>query len=159
MNKNNNYFEIIVGTFVLFCAIFFFFTSFKSAKVGTTSGYHVIAKFDNVDGISGGSDVKIAGVKVGTVVDQSLDEKDFRATLKLNIENKVKLSTDSSAKISSEGLLGSKYLSLTPGGDEENLKEGDEIQYTQSSVSFEDLLGKFIFGNNDKGDKDKNEKK
>ncbi len=159
MNKNNNYFEIIVGTFVLFCAIFFFFTSFKSAKVGTASGYHVIAKFDNVDGIAGGSDVKIAGVKIGSVVDQTLDEKDFRATLKLNIANQIKLPNDSSAKISSEGLLGSKYLSITPGGDDENLKDGDEIQYTQSSVSFEDLLGKFIFGSKDKDDQNKNEKK
>ncbi len=159
MNKNNNYFEIIVGTFVLFCAIFFFFSSFKSAKISTSSGYHIIAKFENVDGISGGSDVKIAGVKVGTVVDQALDEKDFRATLTLNIENKIKLPTDSSLKISSEGLLGSKYLALTPGGDDENLKDGDEIQYTQSSVSFEDLLGKFIFGEKDKSSKGENEKK
>jgi phospholipid/cholesterol/gamma-HCH transport system substrate-binding protein len=150
MHKNNNYFEIIVGTFVLFCAIFFFITSFKSAKIGTLDGYNLIAKFDNVDGISGGSDVKIAGVKIGKVVNQTLDEKDFRAVLHINIENQVKLPEDSSVKISSEGLLGSKYLSITPGGDDENLKDGGEIQYTQSSISFEDLLGKFIFGDKEK---------
>lgn len=158
MNKTNNYFEIIVGTFVLFCAIFFFFNSFKSAKVSTNGGYHLIAKFDNVDGINGGSDVKISGVKIGTVEDQFLDEKDFRATLRLNISQSVKLPADTSAKIASEGLLGSKYLSITPGGDEENLKDGEEIQFTQSSVNFEDLLGKFIFGNDKDKDK-KNDKK
>jgi len=157
MNKTNNYFEIIVGTFVLFCAAFFFFTSFRSAKINNAGGYHLIAKFENIDGIKNGSDVKISGVKIGTVEDQFLDEKDFRATLKLNIDSKVKLSSDTSAKIASEGLLGSKYLSITPGGDEENLKEGDEIAFTQSSVNLEDLLGKFIF--NDKDKDKKNEKK
>lgn len=152
MNKQNNYFEIIVGTFVLFCAAFFFFNSFKSAKISNLNGFHLLAKFDNIDGISNGSDVKISGVKVGTVENQLLDEKTFRATLKLNIDPSVKIAADSSAKIASEGLLGSKYLSITPGGDEENLKDGEEILFTQSSVNLEDLLGKFIFSN---GDKDK----
>lgn len=157
MNKNNNYFEIIVGTFVLFCAVFFFVSSFRSANVGETGGYHLVAKFENIDGIAVGSDVKISGVKVGTVESQFLDEKDFRAALQLNIYNSVKLPADSSAKIASEGLLGSKYLAIAPGGDEEFLKEGDEIMFTQSSVNLEDLLGKFIFSA-DK-EKDKNEKK
>lgn len=153
MNKNNNYFEIIVGTFVLFCAIYFFATSFKSAKVSSSGGYEVIAKFENIDGIVVGSDVKISGVKIGTVSEQFLDEKDFRATLKILINHNIKIPTDSSAKISSEGLLGSKYLSITPGGDDESLALGDEIQFTQSSVNFEDLLGKFIFSNEQKNDK------
>jgi len=157
MNKTSNYFEIIVGTFVLFCAIFFLFSSLRSTQVSDAKGYRLIAKFDNIDGINSGSDVKISGVKVGTVEEQILDEKDFRAVLKINLNNSVKLPSDSSAKISSEGLLGSKYLSISPGGDEENLKDGEEIQFTQSSVSFEDLLGKFIFG--DKNKKEEDEKK
>jgi phospholipid/cholesterol/gamma-HCH transport system substrate-binding protein len=157
MNKTNNYFEIIIGTFVLFCAIFFLFSSLRSAQVSDTKGYRLIAKFDNIDGINSGSDVKISGVKVGTVEEQILDEKDFRAVLKINLNNSLKLPADSSVKISSEGLLGSKYLSISPGGDEENLKDGEEIQFTQSSVSFEDLLGKFIFG--DKNKKEEDEKK
>jgi phospholipid/cholesterol/gamma-HCH transport system substrate-binding protein len=157
MNKTSNYFEIIVGTFVLFCAIFFLFSSLRSTQVSDAKGYRLIAKFDNIDGINSGSDVKISGVKVGTVEEQILDEKDFRAVLKINLNNSVKLPSDSSAKISSEGLLGSKYLSISPGGDDENLKDGEEIQFTQSSVSFEDLLGKFIFG--DKNKKEEDEKK
>ncbi len=148
MNKNNNYFEIIVGTFVLFCAIFFFATSFQSANIGSTDGYHIIAKFENIDGIASGSDVKISGVKVGTVEEQYLDEEDFRATLKLNIKSDVQLPLDSSAKIASEGLLGSKYLAISPGADDETLIEGDEILFTQSSVNLEELLGKFIFSSN-----------
>jgi phospholipid/cholesterol/gamma-HCH transport system substrate-binding protein len=149
MQKTSNYFEIIVGTFVLFCAAFFFFDSFKNAKVGTISGYHLIAKFEDAGGIASGSDVKISGVKIGTVEGQLLDEKDFRAVLRMNIGNNIKLPSDSSVKIASEGLLGGKFLSITPGGDEENLKDGDEITFTQSSVNFEDLLGKFIFNSQD----------
>lgn len=153
MNKHNNYFEIIVGTFVLLAAIFFLTSSYKSAKIGASEGYEVIAKFDNIDGISNGSDVKISGVKIGTISDQFLDEKDFRATLKILVNKDIKIPTDSSAKISSEGLLGSKYLSITPGGDDESLAAGAEILFTQSSVNFEDLLGKFIFSNEQKNEK------
>lgn len=155
MNKNNNYFEIIVGTFVLVCAIYFFVSSFKNAKVGNIGGYEILAKFENIDGIANGSDVKISGVKIGSVIDQYLDEKDFRATLKISINDSVKLPIDSSAKIASEGLLGSKYLSITPGGDIEEMKSGDEIMFTQSSVNLEDLLGKFIFSSSDKKDNKK----
>jgi phospholipid/cholesterol/gamma-HCH transport system substrate-binding protein len=157
MHKTNNYFEVIVGTFVLLCAIFFFVSSFKSSKVSNLGGFHLIAKFENIDGISNGSDVKISGVKIGTVESQFLSDKDFRATLKLNIDPSIKLPLDSSAKVASEGLLGSKYLSITPGSDEEFLSEGDEISFTQSSVNLEDLLGKFIF-NDDKDKKDKGNK-
>jgi len=159
MQKTSNYFEIIVGTFVLFCAIFFLFNSFQSSKVKTDGGYHLLAKFDNAEGIAVGSDIKISGIKIGTVEEQFLDEKDFRAVLKLNIAKNVKLSSDSSAKIASEGLLGSKYLSLSPGSDDENLKDGEEISFTQSSVNFEDLLGKFIFSSNSSKNETKNETK
>jgi phospholipid/cholesterol/gamma-HCH transport system substrate-binding protein len=159
MNKTSNYFEIIVGTFVLVAAIWFFVSSAKNAKLTAKAHrYHVIAKFDNSDGISPGSDVKISGVNVGIVEDQSLDQQTFRAVLKMAIDDSVKLSSDSSAKISSEGLLGSKFLSLQPGSDENNLKDGDEIRFTQSSVSFEDLLGKFIFSSSSSKE-NKDEKK
>ena len=73
ISKNNNYFDFIVGTFVLFCAAIFFFTSFNSSSIKTSLGYELIAKFDNANGISSGSDVKISGVKVGTVITQSID--------------------------------------------------------------------------------------
>lgn len=160
MHKANNYFEIIVGTFVLFCAVFFLFGSMKSAKVkGGESGYNLIAKFDNIEGINSGSDVKISGVKVGTVVEQFLDEKSYRATLKIILKNSVQLPADSSAKISSEGLLGSKFLSIEIGSEEEMLKAGEEIRFTQSSVNFEDLLGKFIFNSTSNKEDKKDAKK
>jgi phospholipid/cholesterol/gamma-HCH transport system substrate-binding protein len=155
MSKTNNNFEVIIGTFVLVAAAFFMFFSANIAGLGTKEGYNILAKFDNIDGITIGTDVKISGVKIGTVEDQYLDKDDFRATLKLKINDGVKVPADSSAKISSEGLLGSKYLAIFPGGDIENLNEGEEIIFTQSSVNLEDLLGKFIFSSNsDKNSED-----
>ena len=151
--KQNNYFEIIVGTFVLLCAAFFFFSSFKSAKIKTNDGYNLIAKFDDASGIEAGGDVKISGIKVGTVSDSTLDSKNFRATLIFSVSKDLKLPTDSSAKIVSSGLLGEKYLAITPGADEEFLKDGEEVAFTQSSVNFEQLLGKFMFNSDDKKDK------
>lgn len=152
INKNNNYFDFIIGTFVILCAGLFFLNSFKSAKVSDSDGYFLIAKFDNINGISGGSDVKISGVKIGTVIDQFIDEKTFRATIKFSINDKIKLPSDSSAKIVSDGLLGSKFLEINPGSQEDLLNEGDELIFTQSSVNFEDLLARFMFS-----DKKKNE--
>lgn len=149
--KQNNYFEIIVGTFVLLCAGFFFFSSFKSAKIKTNYGYNLIAKFDDAGGIEAGSDVKISGIKVGTVNNNVLDNQTYRAILTFGISNEVKLPNDSSAKIVSSGLLGEKYLEISPGGSEDFLKDGEEINFTQSSINFEQLLGKFMFSdkNND----------
>ncbi len=158
MGKNHNYFEIIVGSFVLISATTFLFNSFKSSEVNAKDGYELIAKFDNIDGLTVGSDVKISGVKVGSVTEQFLDEKTYRAAIKINVKKDVKLSSDSSAKVASEGLLGSKYLAIEPGADDENLKSGEEIKFTQSSVNFEELLGKFIFSANSEN-KNKDEDK
>ncbi len=156
--KHSNYFEIIVGTFVLACAAIFFFNSFKSAKIKTSGGYNLVAKFDNVGGVEAGSDVKIAGVKIGIVENNLLDKETYRAVTTLIVNNDVKLPTDSSAKIVSSGLIGDKFLEITPGADEEFLKNGDELRFTQSSVNFEQLLGKFMFSG-DKKDEKKDENK
>ena len=156
--KSSNYFEIIVGTFVLACAAIFFFNSFNSAKIKTTNGYHIIAKFDNASGIEAGSDVKVSGVKVGTIENNFLDNESYRATLQIMVDKSIKLPLDSSAKIVSSGLLGEKYLEISPGSDEEFLQENNEIMFTQSSVNFEDLLGKFIFNGDSKKKNTENEK-
>jgi len=152
MNKSHNYFDFLIGSLVLLGAIGFFFYSFKNSKISTNEGYNIFAKFENADGISIGSDIKISGIKVGSIVEQSLDEKTFKANLKMNVLDNIKIPSDSSAKIVSEGLLGSKYISISLGGDEENLKDGQEILFTQSSVNFEELLGKFIFSGKNKNE-------
>ncbi len=150
MKKNINHFEVIIGAIVLLCAIVFLYSSTKIAKIKSPSGYIVTAKFDNSSGIETGSDVTISGVKIGTVQDYDLDATDYRAVITLLVENKIKLPVDSSIKITSSGLLGSKYLEISPGSDEEMLTNNDEILFTQSSISLEELLGKFLFSSSDK---------
>lgn len=142
----NNIFEILVGTFVLVCAICFFTLSLRKSHIPTSDNYEVYAEFDNIEGVGAGSDIKISGVKIGTIADQTLNIKTYRAKLKLNIDKNIKLPKDSSAKIASSGLLGGKYLSIEPGAEDDLLENGDEIKFTQSAISLEDMLGKFIFG-------------
>lgn len=150
MKKNINYFEVIIGTIVLVVAITFLYSSTKSAKIKAPSGYQLTAKFENSSGIETGSDVTISGVKIGVVKDYDLDTTDYRAVITLLVRENVKLPVDSSIKITSSGLLGSKYLEIAPGSDEEFLSHNDEILFTQSSVSLEELLGKFLFSSSDK---------
>lgn len=156
MTKNKNYFEIIVGFFVLFCALFFLFSSMKTANVRSSAvGYSLVASFNNVGGIAVGSDVKVAGVKVGVVTESKLDPKSYQAKIVFSVAKDIKIPADSSAKISSDGLLGGKFLAIEIGGDSEYLVDNQEITFTQSSVNFEDLLGKFIFNNDNKANNSK----
>lgn len=148
----HNLFEVVVGTFVLFSAIYFFFFSFNKSGISTTKTYQVLAKFDNVDGVSAGSDIKISGVKVGSVNSETIDPETYQAILKLDIDKNVQLPKDSSAKILSSGLLGGKYIGIEIGAEEEMLTNGERIMFTQSGVNFEELLAKFIFGSNKKDD-------
>jgi len=152
----NNLFEVIVGTFVLGSAIYFFFFSFNKSNISTSKTYQVSAKFDNIDGVSIGSDIKISGVKIGTVASEIIDPETYRAILKLNINQEIKLPTDSSAKILSSGLLGGKYIGIEVGAEEEMLQNGGQIQFTQSGINFEELLGKFIFGSSKKDGENEN---
>jgi phospholipid/cholesterol/gamma-HCH transport system substrate-binding protein len=137
--------ETVTGACVLLVAVAFL--AYAVAHSGRTSGsgYSLIARFEHIDGLAVGSDVRIAGVKVGTVTDAQIDPKTFLAVVSLTVQNDVQLPKDSAAAITSESLLGGKYISLSPGGDETDLKPGQTITITQSSVSLEELLGKFIF--------------
>lgn len=135
-----------MGALVLLTAGFFVATAYQNSGIRNESGYTISANFDRVDGIARGTDVKIGGIKIGTVQDMSLDTESFRAKVILNISDKVKLPSDSSAEIASEGLLGGKFVNIVPGAEEDNLKNGGKIEYTQSSINLEQLLGKFAFG-------------
>ncbi len=123
------------------------FLAFAVAHSGrsTASGYTLVARFDRIDGLNPGADVRIGGVKVGTVVDERIDPKTFQAEVTLTVRDDMRLPRDTSAEVTSESLLGGKFLNLTPGGDTALLAPGGTITLTQSSVSLEQLLGKFIF--------------
>ena len=137
--------ETLTGALVLVVAVVFL--AYAVAHSGRTagSGYELNARFDHIDGLAIGGDVRIAGVKVGTVTDEQIDPKTFSAIVSLTVREGIQLPKDTGASIVSESLLGGKYISLSPGGDEAVLKPGQTITVTQSSVSLEELLGKFIF--------------
>ena len=139
--------EILTGAVVLLvAALFVVYAAGQSGRsLGGTSGITLSAKFDRIDGLSPGADVRIGGVKVGSVIDQRIDPTTYLAVLRLTVDQAIKLPTDSSAEITSEGLLGGRYVSLVPGGADKMLADGGEITITQSAVSLESLLGRFIF--------------
>ena len=110
----------------------------------------ITAKFNNVDGIEVGSDIKISGVKVGVVTEKSLDYETYRAILKFSIDKAVKIPLDSNAAVVSSGLLGGKYIDIRPGSEENYIQENGKISYTQSSINLEELIGKFAFGGQSK---------
>jgi len=137
--------EVLTGAVVLLVAAGFLAYAVAHSGRSATSGYTLYAKFEHIDGMSVGADVKLAGVKVGSVIEQRIDPQNYVAVVALTVRGDIKLPKDSAAIITSESLLGGKYLSLQPGGDETMLQPGQTITITQSSVSLEELLGKFIF--------------
>jgi phospholipid/cholesterol/gamma-HCH transport system substrate-binding protein len=137
--------ETVAGAVVLAVAFGFLAYAILHSGRSVTSGYPLTASFDHIDGLNVGSDVRIAGVKVGSVTSEVIDPKTFQAIVTLSVRDGIELPKDTAAEITSESLLGGKYINLSPGGDETNLKPGQAITITQSSVSLEQLLGKFIF--------------
>lgn len=140
-----NLVETLMGAVVLVVAGYFMVFAYTSTNVRSVRGYEVIAKFERVDGVATGTDVKISGIKVGTLVDQKLDPDTFLAVLRLSLDNSVKLPEDTVAQIASEGLLGSNFVALVPGGADKIIPPGGEIKYTQAPVNLVQMLGKFIF--------------
>jgi len=137
--------EVLTGAAVLIIAGGFLAFAVAHSGRTTAAGYPLYASFDHIDGLSNGADVRMAGVKVGSVTDERIDPKSYLAIVTMNVRDGIELPKDTAAIITSESLLGGKYLSLSPGGDVKMLKAGDTITITQSSVSLEQLLGKFIF--------------
>lgn len=139
--------EVLVGTGVLLTAIGFLIYAIGPSGVSASpDNYEVTASFRSVEGIGVGTDVRLAGVKVGSVTGLSLNEQTFRADTVISIDNAIQLPDDSAISISSEGLLGGSFVELIPGGSPFNVEPGGEIEDTQSSVSLLSLLLKFASG-------------
>lgn len=146
--------ETLIGAVVLAVAGVFLVFAYNVAGMKRVDGYPIIGKFDRIDGLMDGSDVRMSGIKIGTVTGQQLDPQTYLAVVTINVKADVKLPRDTSAQITSDGLLGDKYMSLTPGAEDAMLKPGEEILHTQGSVDLMSLVGRFIFGQAG-GDKDK----
>ncbi len=141
--------ETITGAAVLLAAAAFVFFAYSTADLGRGGGYEVTAEFDNIGGLAVGADVRMSGIKIGAVTGQRLDRETFAALVTFSIDPSVKLPTDSSVKIASESLLGGKYAQVTPGAEDDVIPPGGHIRFAQSSISIEDLIGRFIFSGGD----------
>jgi phospholipid/cholesterol/gamma-HCH transport system substrate-binding protein len=140
-----NLLETLLGAIVLIVAIGFLAFAYSSSQIDGSDGYQLVARFDRVDGLDPGSDVRISGIRVGQVTQQTLDPQTFRAEVRFTVQNGIELPLDTSAAIVSDGLLGGKHVQLQPGGDIDMLQPGDEITLTQSAINLESLIGQAIF--------------
>ena len=141
--------EVGTGLFVLlgFAALFFLTTQLPGSglQFGADSGYRVTAKFDNIGDLKAGSPVSMAGVRIGRVEAVSFDANDYRAVATLRIDPQFdRIPDDSDASVQTQGLLGGKYIGIGPGGSDTFLKDGGQIEFTQSAIVLESLVNKFF---------------
>ncbi len=139
--------ETLVGAAVVAVAVGFLAFASQSTSMGTTSdSYELNASFNSAEGISVGTDVRLAGVKVGTVTGLELDRETYQARLSFAVAKDVLIPDDSEISVASEGLLGGSFIEVAPGGSDFMLEDGEEVLLTQSSVSLLNLLLKFATG-------------
>ena len=143
-----NIVETVLGGVVILVAAAFLLFFYRTTDIKPATGYEVTASFSKIDGLESGSPVRISGVKVGQVVDFKLDPENYTAIVTMNIDDGIKIPKDTAAVIASAGLLDGKFMTLEPGSDEEMLKPGERLAYTQSTPSLEQLLGQVIFSLN-----------
>ncbi|MEG9884493.1 MAG: outer membrane lipid asymmetry maintenance protein MlaD [Hyphomicrobiales bacterium] len=145
--------ETLIGAIVIIAGVGFFTFAYTVSGIGRgEGGYHLIVAFQNAEGIHPGTDIRMSGIKIGTVIAQNLDPKSYQAIVTLAIDKKIQLPEDTSAKITSEGLLGEKFITLEAGGAPVMLRDGDHILYSQGAIDIWTLIGRAIFNKNG-GDK------
>lgn len=141
--------ETILGAAVAVVAVgFFVFAAAQAGQTSSAGGYDLVARFQRVDGIAVGSDVRVSGVKVGVVRAVELDPETYMARLTITVSNGVQVLDDSTARIASDGLLGGAYVAIEPAGMDA-LPAGGEIPYTQGSVDLLTLFASFAQGQGD----------
>jgi phospholipid/cholesterol/gamma-HCH transport system substrate-binding protein len=138
--------QLTVGLFIIAGIICLGYLSIKLARMEVLGekGYEVYALFSNSGGLKTGSSIVIAGVEVGRV--KTITLEDYQARVVLNIPQHVKIQEDAIASIKTKGLIGEKYIEITPGGSEEIVPPGGRIRETQPAVDLEELISNFVFG-------------
>ena len=139
--------EMIVGLFLLAGFASFAYISIKMGdiKMFMDESYPVTARFTSISGLKEGATIELAGVKVGKVTKIELDGGEYEAVVHLDISTDVQLTDDSIASIRTAGIIGDRFIKLTPGGSDIFLEPGDEIEETEASISLEELVSKYIF--------------
>jgi len=139
--------ETLIGGLVVAVAVgFLYYVGVSTGVSGPSGSYTLNASFRSAEGITVGTDVRMAGVKIGTVTALELNPLTYRADTTFSVLDGLKLSTDTQALVSSEGLLGGAFVEIVPGGAPDNLASGDEIEDTQGAISVVTLLLKFASG-------------
>ena len=146
--------ETIMGLVVLIVAGLFLLFVHKVSDLQVVKGYEIKAEFAKVGGLSVGSDVRLNGIKIGTVVSQKLNTEDYNAEVIISIASDIKLPKDSEISIAADGLLGDKFIKITPGKAKEYLANGDIATNVKGFKTLEDMVGEIIFMVTDNG-KDK----
>lgn len=143
--------EVALGAVVMVIAAVFVVFALRTTGTALTqtTGYPLQATFRSAEGVRMGTEVRLAGVKIGTVTGLALNPRDFRAELTISVDPAIQLPLDSSIQVASEGLLGGTFIEILPGGDLENLAAGDTFQDTQSAVSLIALMMRAFTGSGD----------
>ena len=138
--------EVVVGIFILVGIFSLGYISIKLGKLEFIGGgrYEIYAQFDQVGGIKPGASVEIAGVEIGRVKSIGLDN--YQALLELSINTGIKVQEDAIASVKTKGLIGEKYIQITPGASEKILPGGGRIRETESAIDIEQLMAKYVFG-------------
>lgn len=140
---HNETVESIIGAIVIAVAVLFVVFAYRATGATNVTGYELTAKLPRVDGLAVGTDVRLSGIKVGVVSGLTLDAN-YLVTVHMDIHNDVKIPDDSSMVVTSAGLLGSSYLSISPGGSDKMLPPGGVIRNTQGSIDMMGLLSRFV---------------
>ena len=139
--------EMVVGVFLLAGFLSFAWLAVKMGDINPFANetYPVTARFTSISGLKEGSTIELAGVVVGKVGSIELDTGDYEAVVHLNIDKQVELQDDTIASIRTAGIIGDKYIKISPGGSDIILEAGDEIEETEPAISLEELVSKYIF--------------
>lgn len=139
--------QLVTGIFVILGVVAFTYlaVTIGGARFGATPGYTLHARFTNISGLQTGAIVEAAGVRVGTVSAIEFDPDSYEAIVSMRINEDVPVQEDAIAAIRTQGIIGEKFIKLSPGGFDELLTDGSEIYETESAVSLEELVSKYIF--------------
>jgi len=144
--QQNNVAETLIGAVVIAVAVGFLAFAYLRTGSGSLSGYEINARLPKADGLSVGTDVRLAGIKIGTVTDLTLDPKTYLVTVHMSVRNDIKLPVDSSVLVTQAGFLGGQYLSITPGGDDKMMTAGSFFENAQGSIDVMGLVNRFTGG-------------
>jgi phospholipid/cholesterol/gamma-HCH transport system substrate-binding protein len=144
--QQNNIAETVIGAIVIAVAVIFLAFAYMRTGTGGFSGYELNARMPKVDGLGIGTDVRLGGIKIGSISDLTLDPKTYLVTVHMRIRDDIKIPSDSSVLVTSAGILGSSYLSITPGGEDKMMAPGAYFENVQGSIDMMNLVGRVVGG-------------